>query len=116
MISRTIFLLTFLLSTFCFSNTSALKCYVCGPDENCERNYHEQTVNCGINNPTRFNYQCVKYLIGDAVARGCFLETFCRTQPYCYACDGDYCNGAISTNIMSKLLIFISTIGLLLSR
>lgn len=46
------------------AKTNALKCFVCGPDEHCDSHYQEQTVNCGINNPTRYNYQCVKYLIG----------------------------------------------------
>lgn len=54
--------------------------------------------------------------LGDAVARGCFLDTFCREQPYCHACDYDYCNGATSSFVIFKLLTFVSTMALLLSR
>lgn len=64
-----------------------------------------------------FFFLCTLLEIGNSVARGCFLETFCREQPHCYACNFDYCNGAISTNNIFKILVFVPTIiGLLLSR
>lgn len=47
------------------TETSALKCFVCGPDENCDRNFEDQTASCGISPvPNQLRYECVKYHIG----------------------------------------------------
>nr|XP_046243850.1 three-finger toxin MALT0070C-like [Scatophagus argus] len=79
------------------STAYGLRCYACEDSQNC------QAVDCPANAD-----RCSTLTLNGITTKGCFISTGCIGLIKC--CEGDLCNGAITTGSSVLLLLLSSAI------